>query len=220
LTVIRGQLEVLAAQDNPSPVEVRRVESMVQAEISRMSRLVEDLLVLAQAERADFLRAQSIELEPFVTELWDGLSLTADRHFELSPVPPGSLQGDPDRLAQALRNLARNAIEHTGSDTGLVRLEVEALEAGRIRFAVVDDGPGIPASERQRVFARFCRLEEGRSGPTGGAGLGLAIVEAIAAAHGGTVQAVDPRPGEGARIELVLPGFSRARTGARVPQPA
>jgi signal transduction histidine kinase len=220
LTVIRGQLEVLAAQEHPSPAEIRRVEALVEAEIGRMSRLVEDLLVLAQAERTDFLRTQGIELEPFVTELWDGLSLTAVRRFELGSVPRGILRGDPDRLAQALRNLAGNAIEHTRPETGLVRLEVQTLGDGRIRFAVVDDGPGIPQDQRQRVFGRFYRLEPGRSGTSAGAGLGLAIVRAIATAHGGQVQAVDPQSGRGARIELVLPGFSADRTAVAVPEPA
>jgi signal transduction histidine kinase len=220
LTVIRGQLEVLAAQEHPSPAEIRRVEALVQAEIGRMSRLVEDLLVLAQAERADFLRKQKIELEPFVTELWDGLSLTADRRFELGPVPRGALRGDPDRLAQALRNLAGNAVAHTQPGSGLVRLEVEALGGGRIRFAVVDNGPGIPPDQRERVFGRFYRLEPGRSGQSGGAGLGLAIVRAIAEAHGGEVEAVEPRSGPGARVELVLGGFSRDLEAVRVPEPA
>jgi signal transduction histidine kinase len=220
LTVIRGQLEVLAAQEHPSAAEIRRVEALVGAEIGRMSRLVEDLLVLAQAERTDFLRTQPIELRPYVTELWDGLSLTADRRFELTEAPQGSLRGDPDRLAQALRNLARNAIEHTQADTGLVRLEVEALPGGHVRFAVVDDGPGIPGDQRERVFGRFYRLEPGRSGTTGGAGLGLAIVQAIAAAHGGEVRAVDPQSGLGARIELILPGFAPDRSPVAVPEPA
>jgi signal transduction histidine kinase len=220
LTVIRGQLEVLAAQEHPSPAEIRRVEALVQAEIGRMSRLVEDLLVLAQAERADFLRKQKIELEPFVTELWDGLSLTADRRFELGPVPRGALRGDPDRLAQALRNLAGNAVAHTQPGSGLVRLEVEALGGGRIRFAVVDNGPGIPPDQRERVFGRFYRLEPGRSGQSAGAGLGLAIVRAIAEAHGGEVEAVEPRSGPGARVELVLGGFSRDLEAVRVPEPA
>ena len=163
LTVIRGQLEVLAAQENPSSAEVNRVERLVQAEITRVSRLVDDLLVLAQAERTDFLRVETIDVRPFVTELWDGMSLTADRTFELGPVADGSLEADPDRLAQALRNLARNAIEHTDERSGLVRLDVTRLAPDRIRFAVLDDGPGIPADERERVFERFHRTDGGRT---------------------------------------------------------
>jgi len=207
LTVIRGQLEVLAVQNNPSESEVRRVERLVQAEISRISRLVDDLLVLTQAERIDFLRSEPVDLRSFVAELWDGLSLTAERRFDLGPVPDGLLHADPDRLAQALRNLARNAIEHTAEGTGLVRLEVERVAPDRIRFAVIDDGPGIPAAERERIFERFHRVDAARSRESGGAGLGLAIVRAIAEAHGGQVHAADRRDGSGARLELILPGF-------------
>jgi signal transduction histidine kinase len=210
LTVIRGQLEVLAAQPNPSGEEVRRVERLVQAEIGRISRLVDDLLVLTQAERADFLRPETIDVPAFVADLWDGLSLTADRRFELASVPSGSLTADPDRLAQALRNLGRNAIEHTAEGTGLIRLEVEPVGRNKVRFSVVDDGPGIPPEERERVFERFHRVESDRSRDTGGAGLGLAIVRAIAEAHGGQVRADDRRDGTGARMELVLPKFSAA----------
>jgi two-component system OmpR family sensor kinase len=212
LTVIRGQLEVLAAQENPSADEVTRVEKLVQAEITRVSRLVDDLLILAQAERTDFLRAETIDVRPFVTDLWDGMSLTAERRFELGTVVDGSLEADPDRLAQALRNLARNAIEHTDERDGLVRLDVTQLAPDRIRFAVVDDGPGIPTAERERVFERFHRTDGGRSrSAPGGAGLGLAIVRAIAEAHRGTVRVRDSQNGHGATIELVLPGFEPSR---------
>jgi two-component system OmpR family sensor kinase len=207
LTVIRGQLEVLAAQESPSGEEVQRVERLVQAEITRISRLVDDLLVLAQAEQMDFLRTEEVSLGSFVAELWDGLSLTAERRFELGPLPEGLLRADPDRLAQALRNLARNAIEHTEPGSGLVRLEVERVAPDRIRFAVTDNGPGIPVAERQRVFERFHRTDPARTRSAGGAGLGLAIVRAIAEAHIGEVRAVDTRAGRGARVELLLPGF-------------
>ncbi len=113
LTVIRGQLEVLGAQPDPPIEEVRRVERLVQAEVSRITRLVDDLLLLAKSEERQFLHLQPIDLRPFVEDLWDGMSLTAERRFELSAIPEGTLRADPDRLAQALRNLARNAIEHT-----------------------------------------------------------------------------------------------------------
>jgi signal transduction histidine kinase len=207
LTVIRGQLEVLAAQPHPSEEDVQRVERLVVAEIGRISRLVDDLLVLTQAGRVDFLRPEPIDVPSFVEELWDGLSLTADRRFELGSVPNGTLDADPDRLAQALRNLGRNAVEHTAEPSGLVRLEVTPLGRGNLSFAVVDDGPGIPASERERVFERFHRLDAARSRGGGGAGLGLAIVRAIAEAHGGQVRAAEPLDSHGARMELVLPGF-------------
>ncbi len=213
LTVIRGQLDVLGAQADPPTDEVKRVERLVQAEIMRISRLVNDLLFLARAEETDFLHVEDFELQPFVADLWDGVSLTAERRYECGGVPEGTLHADPDRVAQALRNLARNAIEHTDPDLGLVRLEVEREGADRIRFTVIDDGPGIPESERERVFERFHRTDSARARSAGGAGLGLAIVRAIAEAHGGEVRALGPLNGHGARIELLLPGFT-ARVGA------
>ncbi len=207
LTVISGQLEVLAAQENPSSADVTRVERLARAEITRISRLVDDLLVLAQAERTDFLRVENVDLRAFVTDLWDGLTLTADRRFELGTIVDGSLRADPDRLAQALRNLARNAIEHTAEPDGLVHLAVRPIAPDRICFEVSDDGPGIPAHERERVFERFHRTDTGRTRATGGAGLGLSIVRAIAEAHRGTVRVGDAPDGQGASVELVLPGF-------------
>lgn len=210
LTVIRGQLEVLAAQREPTAAEIRRVEEVVTAEVGRLGRLVEDLLLLARAEQQDFLRPQTITLQPFLSELWHGLELTAERRFELGPVPGGSVHGDPDRLAQALRNLARNAIEHTSAPDGLVRLEVGRVGQERIRFAVLDDGPGIPPDERARIFERFHRTDAARNRNSGGTGLGLAIVWAIAEAHGGIVRAGQPAAGKGAMVELVLPGYEPA----------
>jgi two-component system OmpR family sensor kinase len=221
LTVIRGQLEVLAATEHPSPEEVQRVERVVQAEVTRMSRLVDDLLLLTAAERSDFLRIEPIELPSFVTELWDGLGLTADRRFELSYVPSGILRADPDRLAQAVRNLGRNAIDHTADGTGLVRLEVYAVGGNRVAFAVIDDGPGIPPAQRERVFERLYRVDPSRSRGAGGAGLGLSIVRAIVEAHGGEVR-IGSGPGDrGARVEIVLPGLTAQRpapvVGLRMP---
>ncbi len=221
ITVIRGQLEVLAAQTDPSAADVRRTEEHVQREITRMSRLIDDLLLLAQAEHPDFLRPEQVELRTFVEQLWDGISLTADRHFELGPVPAGFVRADPDRLAQALHNLAQNAIAQTTAHDGLVALDVDQPAPGEIRFIVTDDGPGIAAAERDRVFERFHRTDPARSRSRGGAGLGLAIVRAIAEAHDGQARAAQPVPGStGARIELVLPGFEpsvAARAAPRTP---
>jgi signal transduction histidine kinase len=214
LTVIKGQIEVLGSQRDPSAQEVRRVERLVQGEIARIGRLVDDLLLLARSEHAQFLRVEPIDLEPYVSELWTGVELLAERRFELGPVPPGTLRADPDRLAQALRNLAANAIAHTDPGHGLVRLHVEPAPSGRIRFLIEDDGPGIPAHERERVFDRFNRTDAARDRASGGTGLGLAIVRAIVEAHGGRVAAGES-PSGGASVEFELPGFSAApRDGA------
>lgn len=207
LTVIRGQLEVLAAERAPSHEDVRRVDRLVGAEIVRITRLVGDLLLLARSEQRNFLGVESIDVRPFVCDLWEGLSVTAERRFELGAVADGTLRADPDRLAQALRNLGRNAIEHT-SEGGLVRLAVDPASPGKLRFSVLDDGPGIPLEERERIFERFHRTDPGRARSAGGAGLGLAIVRAIADAHGGEVRALDSPNGSGAWVELVMPGFA------------
>ena len=128
------------------------------------------------------------------------------------------LDADPDRVAQAIRNLGRNAIDHSAEHTGLVRLEVTDLGSGRLSFAVVDDGPGIPATDRERVFERLYRTDPSRSRVAGGAGLGLSIVRAIVEAHGGEVK-IDSGPGgHGARVEFVLTGFV-ARSGGRAAGP-
>jgi signal transduction histidine kinase len=207
LTVIRGQLEVLAALESPSTEEVRRVQRLVQAEIARITRLVDDLLLLANTEHTEFLRLESIDLPSFVSELWDGVSLIAERRYELGEIPAGTLQADPDRLAQALRNLIANAIQHTAEEVGIVRMLVERASPGRIHFVVEDDGPGIAPEERERVFDRFHRTDPARDRASGGAGLGLAIVRAIVEAHGGRVSA-SRSPEGGARMEIELDGFT------------
>jgi signal transduction histidine kinase len=207
LTVIGGQLEVLAAQEHPAPEEVRRVERLVAGEIARTSRLVDDMLLLARSERGDFLQYREFELEPFVAELWLGARIGEERRFELSAIPNAMLTADPDRLAQVLRNLIRNAVEHTRAPHGLVRMDVTARPGGVVRFVVLDDGPGIDDDELEQVFERFHRTDDDRSRKTGGAGLGLAIVRAIARAHGGDARAVGVGRGHpgGARLELELP---------------
>ncbi|HEX5851513.1 MAG TPA: HAMP domain-containing sensor histidine kinase [Solirubrobacteraceae bacterium] len=216
LTVIRGQLEVLAAQSAPPGEEVRRVERLVQAEIARVSRLVDDLLLLVKTEQAEFLQLERVDLGDYVRELWDGMSLIASRRFELDAVPEGVLRADPDRLAQALRNLLGNAIDHTAPERGLVRMRVRRAPDGRVRFIVEDDGPGIPVDQRERVFRRFHRTDAARDRASGGTGLGLAIVRAIADAHDGTVTAGASSEG-GTRIELELPGFTPAHEATVAP---
>ncbi len=211
LTVIRGQLEVLARQRDVTPEDVRHVDEVVSTEVLRMERLVEDLLLLARADEGELLRPAPLDLRPFVTELFDSLTLTAERRFELGAVPEGTLRADEDRLAQVMRNLARNAVEHTAAD-GLVRLSVRALPRGWVEVAIEDDGPGIPAAQRDRVFDRFHRVDSSRARGRGGAGLGLAIARAIVEAHGGRISA-GSSPEGGARVAFELPGFRAAGRG-------
>ena len=112
----------------PPIEEVRRVERLVQAEVSRITRLVDDLLLLAKSEETQFLHVEPIDLRPYIEDLWDGMSLTAERRFELAPFPAGTLRADPDRLAQALRNLPATR-SSTPPPDGLVRLDVDRVAA-------------------------------------------------------------------------------------------
>ena len=204
LTAVRGQLEVLGRQEAPEPSEVRRVERLVLGEVDRMARLVDDLLFLARADEGQFLVREPIDVEPYVAELFELSAGTARRRFELGAVQAGTLDGDPARLAQAVRNVLANAVEHTKED-GLIRLSVTGAGAA-VTFVIDDDGPGIPEDQRDLVFERFHRTDPGRARTTGGTGLGLAIVREIVLAHGGSVRA-RAAPTGGARVELELPGF-------------
>ena len=207
LTVIRGQLEVLSEHPNPSIEDVRRVETLLKSEVARVDRLIDDLLLLTQLDQDEFLQVEQIDLSRFLEDLLASTKLLAERHFRLGPVPPGMLLADPDRLAQALRNLLTNAIKHTEAPDGEIAMRVESPSRGRIRLIVEDDGPGIPEEHRERVFDRFHRTDPARDRASGGAGLGLAIVKAIAIAHGGRARAGETRLG-GARLELELPRFN------------
>jgi signal transduction histidine kinase len=209
LTAIRGQLEVLARSESPDGAEIRRVQALVQAEVERMTRLTEDLLLLAHTEESRFIRREAVALDPFLSDLIDSARPTCDRRFSLDALTPGIVSADPDRLAQALRNLIRNAVEQTAAGG---RIELGSREAadGRARIWVDDDGPGIEQAERDHVFDRFHRADRSRSRNGGGTGLGLAIVRAIAEAHGGRAWATDSPLG-GARVVVELPGYRPSR---------
>jgi signal transduction histidine kinase len=202
LTIVRGQLEVLARQKDVPRDEVVRVTRLVSAETERMERLVDDLLMLAKTEEGSPLVRRRIDLRDYVHDVFDALSLTADRQFELGPVSDVSIEADPDRLSQVIHNLAQNAVAHT-HDGGLVRLSA-AANGRYVRFAVEDDGPGIPADQRDRIFDRFHRTDYSRARTTGGSGLGLAIARALVEAHGGQIRAGESPEG-GARLEFDLP---------------
>jgi two-component system, OmpR family, sensor kinase len=203
LTAIRGQLEVLAREPDPSPQRVREVEQIALRELDHMQRLVDDLLILARLDERQEPLPREIALDRFLAELVEAAP-AAGRRVEFAGGPGGTLLADRDRVAQVVRNLLRNAVEHTDGG-GTVRLGAEAA-GERVRVYVDDDGPGIPASERARVFDRFHRVEASRSRSSGGSGLGLAIARAIVEAHGGTIW-IEDSPLGGARIVFELTGF-------------
>lgn len=199
LTVLRGRIELLARRDDAdTQAEAREL----LREVTRMDRLVGNLLLLARAERGTLLETRLVPLADLLADLERDMPLLGAESFEISPTPSGSIEADPDRLAQVLRNLVSNAVRHGGPE-GTVRVAVE--EAGdSVRFAVSDDGPGIPPEQLDRVFDRFYRTDPGRGRDSGGSGLGLAIAKAIVEAHGGSIRATS-KPGEGATFRFELP---------------
>jgi two-component system OmpR family sensor kinase len=205
LSAIRGQLDVLARQERPDATDVRRVQRLVAAEVDRMTRLTEDLLLLAHTDEARLVRREPIEMEPFLAELIASLQTTAERHLSVATVVPGVLNADRDRLAQALRNLLANAVEHTKTG-GAIELGAREVADGRVQIWIDDDGPGIAPAERERVFERFHRSDPSRARSAGGTGLGLAIVRALIDAQGGRVWATQAPLG-GARVVVELPGY-------------
>ncbi len=214
LTVISGEIELLALPGLSNEEDVGRSVRLAQVEIARMKRLIEDMLLLATSDRGLSIQTRSFAVAPFLRELLAGVQESADRRFELSLSAQGTLEADADRIAQVIRNLICNAIEHTAAG-GLIRLTARA-RGRRLELAIEDDGPGIPAAERQRIFDRFHRTDGSRSRLQGGSGLGLAIARAIVLGHGGRIWA-EQSPEGGARVAFELSTF--AATPATVISP-
>lgn len=198
ITVIRGHLDVMG--DDPD--DRRRTLEVISDELERMSRLVDDMLTLARADQPDFLRPRPVDVDELTMRMIDTARGLAARDWRLESAAHGRATLDEQRLMQAVLQLAANAVRHT-RDADPIALG-SAISDGEIRFWIRDNGPGIPAGERNRIFERFYR---GRSGDrrSDGAGLGLSIVQAIAQAHGGWVTVVS-EPGKGATFTVVVPG--------------
>lgn len=204
LTAIRGQLEVLAREDNPNAEDVRRVEAMTMKEMGRVERLVDDLLALARLDEGVGLELREVEITAFLNDL---AAAEADESTEVGELCAGSIRIDPDLVAQVVRNLLSNAHRHAGAG-GRVVLSAR-FEDGNFVVAVDDDGPGIAPAERELVFDRFHRSEVARDRTSGGSGLGLGIARSIVARHGGKIW-IDDSPLGGARVSFALPGFCQA----------
>jgi two-component system, OmpR family, sensor kinase len=189
---------MLRVVDRDDPSAVEESVAIVQDELGRMARLVEDLMAITRADMDDFVRPRELELVAWFEELELRLQGTAGAgQVRIHPPPPVLVTADPDRLAQAVLNLVVNAVVHTPDDT---RVEVSArTEPGAVVVVVEDDGPGIPRGIRDRLFEPFVRAGDA---PTS-TGLGLSVVRAVAEAHGGQVSVdADDR---GTRFELRVP---------------
>jgi signal transduction histidine kinase len=166
-----------------------------------MTRFVEDLLVLARADREDFLRVAQIELGALTDELLDKARGLGAREWRLDARGEAVLVADRQRLTQALMGLAQNAVQHTGEgDPIWIGSEANHRE---VRLWVRDSGPGVQPEDQERIFERFARAGASRR-RSEGAGLGLAIVRAIAEAHGGRAT-LSSRPGAGATFTITIP---------------
>ncbi|PLZ90669.1 two-component sensor histidine kinase [Fischerella thermalis CCMEE 5194] len=197
ITIIRGHLELMG--DNPE--EVQETVPLVLDELDRMSRFVEDLILLAKAERPDFLQLETVDLDSFTRELFLKAQALADRNWQLEGIGKGKIIVDRHRLTQAVMNLAQNATQHTLS-TDRISLG-SAINRGKVHFWVKDTGEGIAEADQQRIFRRFARATNSRR-RSEGAGLGLSIVQAIAQAHHGSVK-LRSRLGFGSTFTIVLP---------------
>jgi two-component system OmpR family sensor kinase len=201
LALLRTELE-LALRRPRSSAELERTLRSAAAETDRLARLAEDLLVLARADEGRLaLRRASVPARDIVVrvaERFSGQAAAADRAIEVEAPDAVRVAVDALRLEQALGNLVANALRH---GRGSIRVGARGRD-GHVEFHVVDEGPGFPPEFVPRAFERFSRADEARSG--GGAGLGLAIVDVIARAHGGSAHAVN-RDGGGTDVWLSLP---------------
>jgi signal transduction histidine kinase len=201
LALLKAELE-LALRRPRSPAELEQALGSAAAETDRLAQLAEDLLILARSDQGRLpLRRAPVPARDIlsgVAERFRRRAETAGRTIEVDAPDRLDVLADPVRLEQALGNLVENALRH---GRGSVRLRAEERD-GCVELHVLDEGAGLPSEFIPRAFERFTRADEARAG--GGAGLGLAIAEVIANAHGGSAHAAG-RVGGGADVWLLIP---------------
>jgi two-component system OmpR family sensor kinase len=205
LSTIQGYAEL--SLHNPAATEETMLHAMgrVETESARMTTLVDDLLLLARLDSGRPLERGRVDLSLLVVEaVNDARVVDSERAYKLAlPDDPVVVVGDEERLHQVIGNLLSNVRRHTPPGT-TVTVSADLVSAIRfVRLSVHDDGPGLPESLRGMEFERFTRGDTSRTRDSGGAGLGLSIVRAIVAAHGGAV-AIDSEPGN-TSVMLTLP---------------
>jgi signal transduction histidine kinase len=201
LTTIRGNLDLLASE-LPSSERAEVLDESRQ-EVDRMSRLVRDLLLLAERGETSPVERAPVRLDLLVTQVVERVAGAANAERVELHLQPVSVPGDEDLLRQLVGNLVENALRHASDATGAVQVTL-TRQPPRALLIVEDDGPGLPPPALERVFDRFYRLDRARSRAHGGSGLGLAIVRHVAQAHGGRVWAENREAG-GARFCVLLP---------------
>jgi signal transduction histidine kinase len=215
VTIARGHLELLLSESGATP----EVEVALD-ELGRMDAIVARLLLLAVADEPDFVQLADVELEPLLEDVFMRWSELAPRVWRLGPLAAGRLRVDADRLRAALDALLENAVKYSISGAA-IELRARACERGEVLIEVQDEGCGVPPTALSRIFERFARADSARTRAAGGVGLGLAITDAIAKAHGGGCTVASN--GTGSTFALRLPGFdptgqpAAVRTGAPGP---
>jgi two-component system OmpR family sensor kinase len=208
--ILRTEADVTLSRDHRSEGEYRESMAVVQDASRRLTRIVEDIFLLARADAGHLvLHAQPLDLEDLVHDIVRSVRPIAERRdvtVELLDVVEAPTTGDADLLGRVVLNLLDNAIKHS-ADGG--RVEVRLARAGRTcTVDVLDEGPGVPSESRDRIFERFYRADSARSraerSATSGAGLGLSISRRIAELHGGRLDLVESRPGRTV-FRLTLP---------------
>jgi signal transduction histidine kinase len=201
---LRAMLENLV--DGVETVEPTALESMLR-QVERLGTLVEQLLELSKLESGavplERRRVPAQALLGDVAHEWDMQAKARGVRFDVSVEPPAlSLRGDRERMHQVLANLVANAIRHS-PEGGRILLRATETDS-RVAIEVLDEGPGIPLAEAERVFERFYRSDQARSASEGGSGLGLAIARWIVELHGGTIRVKQGEP-NGCRMVVELP---------------
>jgi two-component system OmpR family sensor kinase len=196
ITIIRGHLEVMGdtATDRASSLAV------VNDELARMSRMVDDLLDLAKAGQPDFLRLETFDLGDLTDEIFLKCVALGERRWSMPERGDGVMVADRERVTQAVLQLAQNAVQHTAEGDEIA--VASRAEQRQVQLWIADTGPGVDPADRERIFDRFARGSD-RPRPSDGAGLGLSIVHSIATSHGGTVD-LDPTE-RGATFRLTFP---------------
>ncbi|MFK0115869.1 ATP-binding protein [Streptomyces sp. NPDC090994] len=197
ITIVRGHLELMG----DDPAEREETVRLVTDELDRMSRIVEDLLLLAKAERPDFVRPGPVQLAELTADVYVKARTLGDRDWVLAEVADGEALLDAQRITQAMVQLAQNAVQHTvpGQRVGIG----SRVRQGHVELYVADSGTGVQPQDAGVIFERFRRGTARRGARGSGAGLGLSIVKAIAEGHGGRVRLHDT-DGGGATFILTL----------------
>ncbi|MFL5911644.1 MAG: sensor histidine kinase [Gaiellaceae bacterium] len=195
VTIARGHLELLS-RETEAPELVVAID-----ELERMERIVDRLLLLAKVEQPDFVVLRDVEIDRFLEDVFMRWSEVAPRAWRLDLDVAGVVRVDPEALRSALDALLENAVKYTEPRAGIT-LRGHAV-GGEIVIEVADEGAGVPEAALGSIFDRFARADDARARAQGGVGLGLAIVAAIARAHGGRCT-VERRDGQTV-FSLALP---------------